>query len=192
MGRPIERDPGANARCVMPPAAGARAALSGSDATRRAGAACPLTMSPKSSTSAASSVGRLPWVFTRRRNSSRSRSMTFVVLSAAIVTAVRRPGITTSLTPRGRNQSVAPGGTRPAHRNPAGRDYSTREPTSSGTLAGVRSPSTEDPEGHGLPSGSAPPAPYARTYAARHFSAPVSPVDSLPGTATRWPRHAPC
>jgi hypothetical protein len=41
----------------------------------------PLTTSPKSRTSAASSVGRLPWVFTRRRNSSWSRSITFVILS---------------------------------------------------------------------------------------------------------------
>src|SRR4029450_4465861 len=39
----------------------------------------PLTTSPKSSTSAASSVGSAPCVFTRRRNSSFSRSMTFVV-----------------------------------------------------------------------------------------------------------------
>ena len=49
--------------------------------SRRRSRICPLTTRPKSRTSAASSVGRLPWVFTRRRNSSFSRSITFVVLS---------------------------------------------------------------------------------------------------------------
>jgi hypothetical protein len=43
---------------------------------------CPVTTRPKSRTSAASSVGSAPWVFTRRRNSSFNRSITLVVLSA--------------------------------------------------------------------------------------------------------------
>ena len=40
---------------------------------------CPLTTRLKSKTSAASSLGSDPCVFTRRRNSSWSRSMVFVV-----------------------------------------------------------------------------------------------------------------
>src|SRR5262249_54646925 len=40
---------------------------------------CPLATRPKSRTSAASSVGSEPCVFTRRRNSSWSRSIVFVV-----------------------------------------------------------------------------------------------------------------
>src|SRR5439155_18854978 len=39
---------------------------------------CPLTTRPKSRVSAASSLGREPCVFTRRRNSSWSRSIVFV------------------------------------------------------------------------------------------------------------------
>jgi hypothetical protein len=55
MGRAVERDPGANARCVMRPSHGAPAARPGSGASRRADATGSghRTPRPKSKTSAA-------------------------------------------------------------------------------------------------------------------------------------------
>ena len=81
MGRPIKPDPEANARCVMPLGWECSRRIAGiwRQPSSRRRRICPLMTRPKSKTSAVSSVGSAPCVFTRRRNSSFSRSITLVV-----------------------------------------------------------------------------------------------------------------